>query len=425
MRIGIDGGCLTNPRGFGRFARQLLEALGAARTAHQFVVVLDRPSVDAVALPDGFETAIAEVKTAPSSAASARGRRSIRDLLAMGRAAASARLDLLYFPASYSYFPTWGVKHVVATLHDTLPLSYPELVFPTRRGRLAWRLKEALAVRQADRIITVSEASRLDLLRHYHRLDPSRVRVIPEGPAAVFTPRPAGAASDAVPARYGVDPRRPFFLTVGGFSPHKNHLRLLEAFRRMNRPEVQLVLAGGFSDVFHTNLPDVRAAIARLGIDEQVRLTGFVPDDDLAVLYSRSTALVFPSLLEGFGLPAIEAMACGTPVLFSRAGSLPEVAEGAGIGFDPLDVDAVTAAMEALLANRAIRRHFAAGALDRARRFTWAAAADALLACFDEFDAHGPRGDQPHGFGPAAAMAGETSPKRSKLAWKRRARDTA
>ena len=138
MRIGIDGGCLANRRGFGRFARQMLEALAEAGSGHEFVVFVDRPSLEAVERPRGVRDGRRRGREAPSRAASATGRRRVGDMLAMGRAVARAGLDLIYFPASYSFFPVWNVGRVVVTMHDTLALAHPELVFPTWQGRIAW-----------------------------------------------------------------------------------------------------------------------------------------------------------------------------------------------------------------------------------------------------------------------------------------------
>ena len=148
-------------------------------------------------VPDPFERVVVEVGEAPSRAASAAGRRRVRDMLAMGSAVARSGIDLLYFPASYSFFPVWNVPRVVVTMHDTLALAHPDLVFPTWQGRVAWKLKEHAAVRRSDRIVTVSEAARRDLLAWF-RLPEDRVRVVTEGPATVFRPLEDGPRSDAV-----------------------------------------------------------------------------------------------------------------------------------------------------------------------------------------------------------------------------------
>jgi glycosyltransferase involved in cell wall biosynthesis len=383
MRIGIDGGCLANRRGFGRFARQMLAALSEADTPHEFAVFVDRPSCASVEVPGRFETVAVEVAEAPSRAASATGRRRVRDMLAMGRAVASSGVDLIYFPASYSFFPVWNVGRVVVTMHDTLALAHPDLVFPTWRGRVAWAVKEHAAARWADRIVTVSQAARRDLV-DWFRLPEDRVRVVGEGPDAAFRPLPEGRESDEALGRHGIVPGSRYLLYVGGLSPHKNLPRLIEAFALAWPGETRLVLVGDTGDVFHTHVPELREAVARFGLAGRVHFTGFVPDDDLAYLYNRAYALVQPSLMEGFGLPPVEAMACGVPVVCSRAGSLPEVVGEAGVFFDPTDVGAMAGALSGLLADPSRRDRLAATALRRASEFTWAAAARALLGVFDE-----------------------------------------
>jgi glycosyltransferase involved in cell wall biosynthesis len=394
MRIGIDGGCLANRRGFGRFARQALRALAGAGGGYEFAVFVDRPSLGDVAgaVPGGFETVPVEVAEAPSRAASSTGRRRLGDMLAMGRAAARAGLDLMYFPASYSFFPVWNVGRVVVTMHDTLALARPELVFPTWQGRVAWALKEHLAARRADLILTVSEAARRDLLAWF-RLPEDRIRVVPEAPESVFGPRPLGPASEAALRRYGLDPSRRFFLYVGGLSPHKNLPRLIEAFARsgLAAEGYAMGLVGDTGDVFHTHVPELRAAVDRAGLGAAVVFTGFVPDDDLAYLYSRAEALVQPSLMEGFGLPPVEAMACGTPVLSSTAGSLPEVVRSAGLFFDPTDVAAMAGALRRVADAPWLRGDLAARALAGARRFTREATAGALLRAFEDLGPPRPR----------------------------------
>ncbi|MEO6811771.1 MAG: glycosyltransferase family 1 protein [Isosphaeraceae bacterium] len=382
MRIGIDGGCLANQRGFGRFARQTLAALAEANSPHRFVVFVDRPSVESVRVPDGFETVVVDVRDAPSRAASAQGSRRVSDLLAMGRAVARTPLDLMFFPASYSFFPVWNCGRLVVTMHDTLALAHPDLVFPTRRGRIAWTLKEYAAARWADRILTVSQTARRDLIAWFN-LPESRVDVVGEGPEAVFRPTPLGAESDAVLTRYGLSPKGRYWLYVGGLSPHKNLLRLIEAFSRTEADDLTLVLVGDLGDVFHTHVPALRDATKRWNVKDRVIFTGFVPDDELATLYSRAYALVQPSLMEGFGLPPVESMACGTPVLYSRAGSLPEVVGAAGLDFDPTDVRAMTSILDRVASDLALRQRLAGLALERAKEHTWAASAQALLACFE------------------------------------------
>ncbi len=390
MRIGFDGGCLANRRGFGRFARQTLEALGEADSRHDFVVFVDRPSREMVTIPSRFETVVVDVREAPSRAASATGRRGLSDMLAMSRAVSRAELDLMYFPATYSFFPVWNVPRVVVTMHDTLALAHPELVFPTLRGRYAWALKEHAAARWADRILTVSQAARQDLIAWFGFPD-DRVRVVPEGPSKAFRPMPSGPGSNAILKKYKIATTRRFLLYVGGLSPHKNLARLIEAFAQAAPGDVDLVLVGDLGDVFHTHVPALREAVTRCGLDGRVNFTGFVPDEELVYLYTRAYALIQPSLMEGFGLPPVEAMACGTPVLSSRAGSLPEVIGDAGRFFEPTDVAGMGRTIRALLDDQNERDRLAERALTRSQHYTWSAAARALLENFDELQALGLR----------------------------------
>jgi len=388
MKIGIDGSCLSNRRGFGRFSRRLLGALAEQPSGHKFSVFVDRPSAEKVAVPEPFERVVVAVRKAPSQAASAQGRRRFCDLFAMGLAVARSRIELMYFPATYTFFPVWNVPKLVVTMHDTLPLIHPELVFPSYSGRLAWRLKEAAAARWADRIVTVSQASK-KAIQAWSAWPDDKIRVITEGPDPIFRPRAADPAASTVLGRFAIPRAARFLLYVGGLSPHKNLLRLVEAFARGAPQDVLLVLVGDFSDVFHTHVPEIRAAIARHHLNDRVIMTGFVPDDDLVFLYSRACALVLPSLVEGFGLPAVEAMACGTPVVASRAGSLPEVVGDAGLYFEPTDIGSMALAIHSFLNDDSGREALARRALTRAVLFTWERSARLLLECFDELEQAG------------------------------------
>ena len=390
MRIGIDGSCLSNRRGFGRFARRLLGALADQPGGHQFTVFVDGPSASTVEVPFPFERWVVDVGEAPSRAARAQGRRRWRDMIAMGLAVARSRIDLMYFPATYSFFPVWNVPRLVVTMHDTLPLTHPDLVFPSLSGRLAWRLKEAAAARWADRIVTVSEASR-KAIQAWSGWPDDRIRVITEGPDPIFRPRAGEPEAGLVLEQFAIPPDARYLLYVGGLSPHKNLVRLVEAFADGAPDDVLLVLAGDVNDVFHTHVPEIRATVERLHMNGRVVLTGFVPDDDLVFLYSRAYALVSPSLMEGFGLPAVEAMACGTPVLSSCAGSLPEVVGDAGVYFDPMDVGSMADVIRSILSDREGRDAMAHRARERASLFTWEASARALVACFDELEHDGNR----------------------------------
>ena len=248
------------------------------------------------------------------------------DLLAFGRAAARAGLDAMVFPTSYSFFPVWNVGRVVVTIFDALPLTYPDLVFPSRRGRLLWSLKERLAVRSADLVLTTSEASRRDLLAALPPADGRGSACSAPRPTPIFRPTGPGPESDAVagplrpPARRAVPAlrRRP--------EPAQEPAEADRGLRPIGARPTSGWRSSATSATSSTpTSPSCGRRPSGIGVADRVLFTGFVPDADLVYLYGRAVALVQPSLMEGFGLPPVEAMACGTPVLASTAGSLPEV----------------------------------------------------------------------------------------------------
>lgn len=371
LRIGFDGTCLSNRRGFGRFARGILDGLAETNPGHLLEVVIDTPSSAGVNLPQCVSLKTVPTRTSMASAASARGNRPFNEIIKMSRAVHAARYDVFYFPASFSYFPVAPWRKMVVTMHDTLAVDRPDLVFPTRRGRWFWWAKEQVARRNASRLTTVSASSRSDLARYFH-IDENAIGLVTEGVEPVFL-RPV----DQLPifpelrSKYNLTSDEPYWLYVGGLSPHKNLLRLIESFAGLPRHMGRLVLVGDFGDTFHTHVPEIRAKSVECGVEDRVILTGFVPDDELAVFYRHARAVVLPSLWEGFGLPAAEAMACGTPVLHSRAGSLPEVVGNAGIVFDPEDVSDIRAKWLQFAGDEALQKELSVNALERSKLYRW------------------------------------------------------
>jgi len=374
MRVAIDACCWSNRRGFGRFTRELLTHIVAGHPQHEYTLVVDRPTAEAWRLPSGARLQVVDTDEAPTTAASAAGARSLGDLWRMARAAARVPADVLFFPAVYSFFPVLRRVPTLVTFHDAIAESHPALVFPGARSRLFWKAKTWMARRQADRMATVSAHARTRIAAAFGRAE-SSIDVIPEGPADVFRPIRDLRARNAVLDRYRLPPAAPLVLYVGGISPHKNLDGLLSAFARVPDP-AHLVLAGDHSgDSFLGCYPQLVELRARLGLESRVTFTGFVPDEDLALLYNAATVLAQPSFDEGFGLPAVEAMACGVPVAASRAGSLPEVVGSAGLFFDPRDPADMAATLARILGDAELRGDLAAQATQRASLFTWSAAA--------------------------------------------------
>ncbi|MEP6902063.1 MAG: glycosyltransferase family 1 protein, partial [Actinomycetota bacterium] len=311
MRIGIDATCWGNKRGFGRFTRELLEALLEVDTTNEYLFFIDGNTEDREAIPPRVKKIVARTDISPLKAASAESRRSLKDLWAMSREVLRHQTDVFFFPASYSYFPVFNRTKIIVTLHDVIAEHHPELIFPNAKSRFFWKLKQTAAIRQASLIATVSEYSKKQIVE-YFKLPESRLRVISEAARPIFKVMPSNGATSEVLARYKLKSGGKFLLYVGGISPHKNLSALIDAFAAIAKiqPELKLVLVGDYTDdPFFSAYPALEKQVAKLGLENKVVFTGFIPDEDLVYLYNAAELLVFPSLEEGFGLPAIEAMA--------------------------------------------------------------------------------------------------------------------
>lgn len=288
------------------------------------------------------------------------------------------------------------------TVYDLIPLRYPE--YSTARARLLIRGMTRLALRAARHVIAISEFTRRDFIAEFG-LSPERITAIPLAADPAFCPQPR-EASAAVRARYGLPEQ--FILYLGSNKPHKNLVRLVAAWRMAyskwqmaDRPAgwpiaqasfqfPHLVIAGAWdprypearnsaeSAAHETSATDGRLQPATCNL-QPILWLGPVPEADLPALYSAATAFVFPSLYEGFGLPVLEAMACGTPVICSAASSLPEVTGDAALLVDPTDTGALAAAIARLMSDEALRLELARRGLAQAARFSWERTAAATL----------------------------------------------
>jgi glycosyltransferase involved in cell wall biosynthesis len=261
----------------------------------------------------------------------------------------------------------------------------PELLFPTRLNHRLWQVKTALARLQTTRAMTVSRAS-ADDLQQILGIPGARIDVVTEAADPAFRvledPRMAAAARE----RHGIPADAELLVYVGGMNRHKNVLGLLRAMLPIvaQRPRTHLAIVGDTSGKgFADNVPELQHFVAtHAPLDRHVCFTGYLTDAELVELLNGAAALVFPSLWEGFGLPAVEAMSCGVPVLASRRGSLPEIVGDAGCLFEPDDPAAIARCVVDFLGDPGLRARLRAIALERARTFTWQRAAELAEACF-------------------------------------------
>ena len=392
MRIGIDASCWANTRGYGRYTRELIRTLLEIDTKHSYTLFLDAQTArDCFDLPARAAKVIVPTAAAAATAASASGHRPLSDLWSMARAVASRsrELDLFYFPTVYTFFPVPRRLRPLVTIHDTIAERHPALIFPHWHNRLFWTLKVRWAVHQASLILTVSQTAKAAIVDHF-RLSSGQVRVVSDAVSPAFQPSPDSAERQQILAARGISPGQRFLLYVGGISPHKSIDTLIDAYWQLSKDsanhDLRLVLVGDYErDVFFSSYE----ALRQRANPERVIFTGFVPDDELRHWYSAAQVLVMPSVDEGFGLPALEAMACGTPVVASRGGALPEVVGDAGLLFAPKDTAALTSILQSLLSDTALRHSLSERGRERAAQFSWPASARSAIEAFEEAAASG------------------------------------
>ncbi len=389
MRIGVDITCWANARGYGRFTRELVPALFAEAPQDHFICFADARAAERFDsdAPNVEVTVVAQGKS-PTQAASADGYRSPRDMLRLTKAVWRARPDIFFSPSVYSYFPLPPGQRAVVTVHDAIAERFPELTLPTARARVFWALKVRTALWQSDLVLTVSDYA-AEEIAGVLGVPRSRIRVSGEAPAACYAPSASEAVARIV-EQLGLPAGAEWFVYVGGFNPHKHVDTLVRAHAELarrvgSRQAPHLLLVGGIdSDVFHQSVADIKEVVASAGTESLVHWTGYLPDEELRDVHSGALALVLPSMSEGFGLPAVEAAACGTAVIATTASPLPQLLEGGGIFVAPGDQHALVEAMHRLLTDPIRRALMGSTARTKAEAMDWLAAARATLAALRE-----------------------------------------
>lgn len=270
--------------------------------------------------------------------------------------------------------PLFSAAPLVVTVHDVSFLEYPQ--YFTRYRATQLKITVRRTVERAAAILTPSEFSRKAILRNYS-LDEEKVVVVHNAVSSEFRPIDRQFAQGAVERKFGI--RGPFVLMVGDLQPRKNHMGLLQAFEEVLRAHPQLPHRLVFVGKETWYSKDLHRAVAKSGIAERVHFTGFVEDTDLVQFYGACDLFVFPSFYEGFGLPILEAMACGRAVASSSTTAIPEVADGAGILFDPGSIEQMTRAIRDVLVDPELRMRMERLGSQRASAFSWERAAKRTL----------------------------------------------
>ena len=388
MRFAVDAHAIgRHLTGNEVYVRSLLRAFAQQDRDSEFLAYLSEPGAEQW-IPRGFQ--IRHVSANPWS----------RLGWDLGRLLRRDKPDLVH--VQYTA-PLLGGTPVVVTVHDVSFLEHPDWFPWSRRAQL--RHTVARTVRQAARVLTVSEFSKAAILSSYD-IAPQKVRVVPNAANPDFRVIGREKAMRAVKDRLRM--QAPFILSVGDLQPRKNQIGLIAAYAKMLQAHPQLndhlVLTG--KETWFT--PKVREAAQSSGFAERIHFTGFVSDNHLLDLYNACDCFVFPSFYEGFGLPILEAMACGRAVACSNTTAMPEVADGAGILFDPHSVDEIERAMSDILLDPELRARKERLGLQRAASFSWQKSARATLDVYREVVEE----RQGHKRRPVAAPMSVTSRKR-------------
>lgn len=366
MRIGIDAHMVGHGEtGNETYIVGLVAGLGQVDQSNEYRIVLEDRSVAAsLSLRSNF----IPVTIRPRNAF-------VRVPVSMPWQAARERLDLLH--VTYVAPPLLRCP-VVVTVHDVSYKMFPEAFSPRDRAMLS--LMVPISMRKARRVITVSESSKRDIIKFYG-VSEEKLRVTHAAPGPLFGPGAGDGQSHAVVDRYAQGRR--YILAVGNLQPRKNLKRLIEAY-------ALLVGTGAIEhDLLLVGKPQWRATdlletVRRLGVESRVRFTGYVPDDVLPALYRGADLFVYASLYEGFGLPILEAMACGTPVVTSNTSSMPEVAADAAQLVDPYSVEQIAGAIVSVVSDQELARSLRQRGLARAAQFSWVKTARETLDVYQE-----------------------------------------
>ena len=372
MRIGIDYTAAAHQSGgIGRYTRELIAALLKLASPHQYTIFAAAGGLARGDWRSEIESRSVRFRTIPLTD-NWMARLWHRLRVPIPVEVITGPLDIFYSP-DFVLPPTCRRTRTLLTVHDLSFLRCPDAFVPSLRRYLERTVPRSVA--HADRVLADSEATRADLIAHYST-PPGKVEVLYCGVDPRFRPEQEPGERERLRARYGIADRS-YVLSVGTLQPRKNHVRLIQAFGQLaDWPASQLVIAGGRGWLCE----GIFAEAERHG--DRVRILGFADDADLPALYRNAALFALPSLYEGFGLPVLEAMACGTPVVCSNASSLPEVAGDAALMVDPFDIDGLVEAMARTLEDADLRQQMIAKGLAQAARFTWAESAQQLLSVF-------------------------------------------
>ena len=376
IRVGIDATCWDLRRGFGRHTRGLISALVEIDKHNKYVFFVNRARA-----PELISRH--QIRFVPDVRSTRNGARRIADIAHASWTISREPLDVILFPTIYSFVPVFSRAKVMIILHDATAEMLPNLALHDRMARVLWNSKVAIGKWQADSLITVSDYARAQLTE-YLNIPSESIKIVGEAPAVLFRPISRSALNYERLAAVGVKPERRVIVHLGGFSPHKNLSYLVREFQALiedsTYADVDLLLVGDTQpDAFNTCYEALTEEIRKSALADRIRLAGFVSDEVLVDLLNIAALAVMPSLNEGFGLPAVEAAACGCPVIATLASPLPAILGSGAIYIDPRDNGALREALGRVLSSPELSCEMGKAGQAAAAKLSWKTEAGKLL----------------------------------------------
>lgn len=371
MRIGIDARMYsTEFTGIGRYVYELVRHLVEADEKNEYVLFMNQPEYDE------FDPPSKRVEKVLVNAKHYSFAEQLRYLWILRR----AKLDLMHF--THFNAPIFYRRPSVVTIHDLTLSFFPGKKMNSAFYRTAYNLVLKSSVRNAKRVIAVSENTKQDLIDITH-VSPAKVEVIYEGVGEEFGPRGNKEEQEEVLKKYSIT--KDFLLYTGVWRGHKNLVNLIRAFALLREGteafDLQLVITGE-EDPYY---PEVKRTVKELGLEHHVIYTGMVPEKELIALYQMAKAYIFPSLYEGFGLPPLEAMRCGTPVVASKSSCIPEICgDSNAMFFDPYDPEDMANVVRRLLLDEGMQKDLRECGLKHSLKFSWEDMAEKTLKVYND-----------------------------------------
>ncbi|MBI4744908.1 MAG: glycosyltransferase family 4 protein [Actinobacteria bacterium] len=363
MRIGIDGRMvLDKTTGIGQYTFNILKELAQIDKKNQYIIFSDDRLKEFVSDKDNFILEKTGTKVF-----------SVSEQVVLPFLISKNKIDVFHTPSFAA--PVFLPCSSIMTIHDLIHLNFPDLF--SRKVRIYYEEVVKRAALRMKKIIAVSESSKKDIIK-WLNLDPDKIVVIYNGVSRIYHPTEDENTLNSVKNKFGISKR--FILFVGNRKPHKNILRLIEAFKILkNKVDCSLLIITDNDSRF----TEPEEKVLELDLSNDVIISGPVENEELPLLYSAADVFILPSLCEGFGLPALEAMSCGTPVVASETSSLPEVIGSAGILIDPYDVNSIADALEKILEDDVLRKEMIKRGYSQAAKFNWRDTAGKTLEVYE------------------------------------------